>query len=78
MVDIVQLVERQFVALDVVGSSPTIHPSTFIYIGLSPSGKALDFDSSMRWFESSQPSQKIKIDCKFLLAIYFFYLNIIN
>lgn len=48
MVDIVQLVERQFVALDVVGSSPTIHPSTFIYIGLSPSGKALDFDSSIR------------------------------
>ena len=61
MVDIVQLVERQFVALDVVGSSPTIHPhyspQYFLYIGLSPSGKALDFDSSMRWFESSQPSQ---------------------
>ena len=26
MVDIVQLVERQIVALEVVGSSPTIHP----------------------------------------------------
>ena len=25
--------------------------------GVSPSGKALDFDSSMRWFESSYPSQ---------------------
>ena len=27
MVDIVQLVERQIVALEVVGSSPTTHPT---------------------------------------------------
>ena len=26
-------------------------------IGASPSGKAADFDSAMRWFESSRPSQ---------------------
>ena len=30
MVDIVQLVERQIVALEVVGSSPTIHPINFM------------------------------------------------
>ena len=28
------------------------------YIGASPSGKAPDFDSGIRWFESSRPSQK--------------------
>ena len=32
MVDIVQLVERQIVALEVVGSSPTIHPIFIINI----------------------------------------------
>ena len=41
MVDVVQLVERQFVVLVVVGSSPIVHP---IYIGISPSGKAPHFD----------------------------------
>ena len=35
MVDIVQLVERQIVALEVVGSSPTIHPIYFISLGYS-------------------------------------------
>ena len=36
MVDIVQLVERQIVALEVVGSSPTIHPIIFeILLGYS-------------------------------------------
>ena len=30
-----------------------LHPSD----GLSPSGKAPDFDSGIRWFKSSQPSQ---------------------
>ena len=30
MVDIVQSVERQFVALDVMGSSPIIHPIYYI------------------------------------------------
>ena len=52
---------RQIVALEAEGSSPSIHP--FLYrilsdaFGLSPSGKAQDFDSCIRWFESSQPSQ---------------------
>ncbi len=27
-----------------------------VKIGMSPSGKATDFDSVMRWFESSHPS----------------------
>ena len=35
MVDIVQLVERQIVALEVVGSSPTIHPINFNMLGYS-------------------------------------------
>lgn len=30
-------------------------PRTAI-IGVSPSGKALDFDSSIRWFKSNYPS----------------------
>ena len=29
-----------------------------VMIGVSPSGKAWDFDSHMRWFESSYPSHK--------------------
>ena len=41
-------------------SSRAFYFSTMHYriIGLSPSGKAQDFDSCMRWFESSYPSQK--------------------
>ena len=31
------------------------------YIGLSPSGKATDFDSVIPWFKSMQPSQKIRM-----------------
>ena len=31
-------------------------PTLFYFIGLSPSGKAQDFDSCIRWFESNQPS----------------------
>ena len=31
-------------------------PYYYCCIGLQPSGKATDFDSVMRWFESSQPS----------------------
>ena len=56
---------RQIVALEAEGSSPSIHP--FLYrilsdaFGLSPSGKAQDFDSCIRWFESSQPSQKLNL-----------------
>lgn len=46
------MVERQTVNLYVVGSIPT----GAVYNGVSPSGKAQDFDSCIRWFESSYPS----------------------
>ena len=54
---IVQLAERQIVALDVVGSSPTTHPIGVppVSIGVSPSGKARDFDSRIRRFKSYHP-----------------------
>ena len=61
---------RQIVALEAEGSNPFIHPillqaspmaglefSVAIHIGMSPSGKATDFDSVMRGFESRHPSQ---------------------
>ena len=56
------MVECQIVALDVVGSIPISHP---IFLpagrprgaGASPSGKARDFDSRIRRFESYRPSQ---------------------
>ena len=44
---------RQIVALEAKGSNPFIH-----LFGLSPSGKAQHFDCCIRWFESSQPSQR--------------------
>ena len=63
---------RQIVALEAVGSSPTSHPTEkadpgcyaarfplFLFSGLSPSGKARDFDSRMRGFESRQPNQLV-------------------
>ena len=46
MVVVVQLVERQIVALEVKGSTPLDHP-IFIFNGVSPSGKALDSDSNI-------------------------------
>lgn len=46
------MVERQTVNLYVVGSIPT----GAVYNGVSPSGKALDFDSSIRRFDSCYPS----------------------
>ena len=53
VVVVVQLVERQFVVLVVVGSSPIVHPINF---GISPSGKASHFDCDMRRFKSCYPS----------------------
>ena len=44
--------------LKVVGSTPISRPINFI--GVSPSGKALDFDSSIRRFKSCHPSQSLK------------------
>ena len=53
MVGVVQLVERQIVVLVVEGSSPFVHP---IFLqGYSQVGKAPDFDSGMRRFESCYP-----------------------
>ena len=46
---------RRIVAPLRVGSIPTSHP---IFLGRSQVGKARDFDSRMRWFESSRPSQR--------------------
>jgi len=62
MVDVVQLAERQIVVLVVVGSNPIVHPFNnknveVNNIGVSPSGKASDFDSDMRRFKSCHPSQ---------------------
>ena len=39
------------------GFEPHYPPHT----GMSPSGKAPDFDSGMRWFESSHPCQTITL-----------------
>ena len=46
MVVLVQLAERQIVALEVKGSTPLDHPISN-FIGVSPSGKALDSDSNI-------------------------------
>ena len=53
MVDVVKRLTHWIVAPARVGSIPTIHP---IFLGRSQVGKARDFDSRMRWFESSRPS----------------------
>ena len=64
-------------ALKTEGSSPFTHPispNPFIrgcHIGMSPSGKAPDFDSGIRRFESCHPSQ---VGAKSaLLRLYFLY-----
>lgn len=42
-------------------------PSAPDVVGASPSGKAVDFDSTMRRFESSRPSHPVRISENFLL-----------
>lgn len=60
MVDMVKRLTHRIVAPARVGSIPTIHPIFFLsFLGHSQVGKARDFDSRMRWFESSCPSQVI-------------------
>ena len=55
MAGVVKWLTHQIVALACVGSIP-ITRLFLLIIGVSPSGKARDFDSLMRWFESSYPS----------------------
>ena len=55
MAGVVKWLTHQIVALAYVGSIP-ITRLFLLIIGVSPSGKARDFDSLMRWFESSYPS----------------------
>ena len=69
MVGLAQLAEHRIVVPGVVGSSPISHPiknpgigylpvSGFsLHFGMSPSGKAQDFDSCIRAFEPRHPSQ---------------------
>ena len=47
-----------------------------VMIGVSPSGKAWDFDSHMRWFESSYPCHFIKKDRANLPVHLLIYLDI--
>ena len=56
MVGIVKRLRPRVVAPVFVGSNPTTHP-IFLFIGVSPSGKATDSDSVIRRFESCYPSQ---------------------
>ena len=60
MARVAQLVERQIVVLEVVGSKPISRP-IINFIGVSPSGKAPDFDSGIRRFKSCHPSQINKV-----------------
>ena len=56
----VKRLTRRIVAPLRVGSIPTTHPHNLhiiITVGVSPSGKATDFDSVMRWFDPSHPCQ---------------------
>ena len=60
MAKVAQSVERQIVVLEVVGSIPIFRPIIFI-VGVSPSGKAPDFDSGIRRFKSCHPSHNLII-----------------
>ena len=65
MAGVAQSVERQIVALEVASSKLVARPILYLYrygtaltvIGVSPSGKARDFDSRIRRFKSCHPSQ---------------------
>ena len=66
MVGLAQLAEHRIVVPGVVGSSPISHPIDWgigpsqspdlFHLGMSPSGKAQDFDSCIRAFEPRHPS----------------------
>ena len=55
-------------ALEAEGSNPSTHP-IFIIVGVSPSGKARDFDSRTRRFKSCHPSQMDSHFCEFFFAL---------
>ena len=67
MVGVVQWLERQVVALEIVGSSPITHPicrplpqsdlASPVALGRSQAAKARDFDSRIRRFDPCRPSQ---------------------
>lgn len=44
-----------------IGYAVNVRRNVILYIGLSPSGKAQDFDSCIRWFESSQPCSWLSV-----------------
>ena len=56
MVAVVKRLRHRIVAPAYVGSIPISHPIIFKILGYSQVGKAPDFDSGIRWFESSYPS----------------------
>jgi hypothetical protein len=60
---VVKWLTRRIVAPLRVGSNPTTRP-IFLFAGVSPSGKATDFDSVIRWFDSTYPCQKNKAEAK--------------
>ena len=55
MVGIAQLAERQIVALEVVGSSPTTHPKNMFMSGCGAIGSALALGARGCQFESGHP-----------------------
>ena len=57
MAGVAQSVERQIVALEVASSKLVARPILILFVGVSPSGKARDFDSRIRRFKSCHPSQ---------------------
>jgi hypothetical protein len=56
MVAVVKWLTRRIVAPVFEGSIPFSHPTKISILGRSQVGKARDFDSRTRWFESSRPS----------------------
>ena len=56
MVGMVQLVSAPDCGSGYHGFESHYPPFSILFIGLSPSGKAQDFDSCIRWFESNWPS----------------------
>jgi hypothetical protein len=45
----------------VVDAIPNILQEALLVLGASPSGKAADFESVIRWFESSRPSPRKEV-----------------